>query len=52
MKVIVNEIDILSGKNQFDNLNAMFEFIGRVTLPLRYLNMLITIYRRGACKQY
>lgn len=28
MKVIVNEIDILSGKNQFDNLNAMFEFIG------------------------
>jgi len=29
MKVIVNEIDILSGKNQFDNLNAMFQFVGQ-----------------------
>lgn len=34
MKVIVNEIDILSGKNQFDNLNAMFQFIGTLGTTL------------------
>lgn len=47
MKITVSELDILSGKNQWDKLEAVFQFIGTL-LEMFILQMMQRIIKANA----